>query len=79
MISEFVPEFAITPEGFAIPNTSVLEVRKSIKKNADTMLKQRLEKVQKKNLSFGPVIKIGDPSSEIIDYAEKNQMVGIID
>ena len=74
VISDFVPEFAITPDGFAIPNTTVLEVRESIKKNAETMLKQRLEKVQKNNLMVDQVIKVGDPGSEIMDFAEKNQI-----
>ena len=74
VISDFVPEFAITPDGFAIPNTTVLEVRESINKNAETMLKQRLEKVQKNNLMVDQVIKVGDPGSEIMDFAEKNQI-----
>ena len=74
VIGGFVPEFALSPEGFAIPNTTVLEVRESIKKNAKEMLKKRLEKVQKNNLKVSQVIKVGDPGSEIINFAEKNKI-----
>lgn len=78
VMSDFLPEFSVTPEGFAIPNTTLIEVEKSVKKNAKALLKKRFEKVQKRKLDCDQVLKTGDPASKIIDYAEKNKIDLII-
>lgn len=78
VISDFIPEFSVTSDGLAIPNTTVIQIRTTIKENAETMMKQKLEQVQKKKLNCEHIIKVGDAGSEIIQYAEKNNVDLII-
>lgn len=74
VISDFIPDFSTTPEGFQIPNTDVIKIRTAVREQAETMMNERLDQVQKKKLSCEYIIEVGDVGSEIIEYAEKNNV-----
>lgn len=78
VISDFIPDFSVTSEGLAIPNTTVIKIRTAIREQAEDMIKERLDQVQKKKLMCESIVKIGDAGSEIIQYAEKNNVELIV-
>ncbi|MCI4432736.1 MAG: universal stress protein [Nitrosopumilus sp.] len=78
VITDFLQEFSTTAEGLAIPDTAVVKIRTAIEEQAETMIMKRLEQVQKKNLNCEYIIKVGDTGSEIIQYAEKNNIELIV-
>jgi nucleotide-binding universal stress UspA family protein len=74
VISDFIPDFSTTSEGLQIPNTTVVKIRTAIREQAETMMKKKLDQVQKKKLNCISIIQVGDVGSEIIQYAEKNNV-----
>jgi|CXWL01.1.fsa_nt_gi nucleotide-binding universal stress UspA family protein len=78
VITDFLQEFSTTAEGLAIPNTAVVKIRTAIEEQAEIMMMKKLEQVQKKKLNCEYIIKVGDAGSEIIQYAEKNNIELIV-
>lgn len=78
VINDFIVDFSTTIEGFQVPNTTIVKIRKAIREQAETMMTERLSRVQKKNLHCESVIVVGDVGSEIIQYAEKNHIELIV-
>ena len=72
VISDFILDFSTTAEGFQIPDTTVIKIRKEVREQAKKMVEERLSRVQqKKKINCESVILIGDIGSEIIRYAKK--------
>ncbi|HSB56911.1 MAG TPA: universal stress protein [Nitrosopumilaceae archaeon] len=77
VISDFILDYSTTAEGFQIPNTTVIKIRKETREHAQKMMKERLLKAQEKKINCKSIIIIGDSGSEIINYA-KNEDVNLI-
>lgn len=60
--------------GLEISDDVVLKIITAIKERAEIMMKQKLEQVQKMKLGCEYVIETGDASSEILHYADKNNI-----
>lgn len=78
VINDFVTDFSTTPEGFQIPNSTIIKIRKSIREQAESMMEKRLADVQKRELDCKSTIEIGDVGSEILQFAQKNDIELIV-
>ena len=74
IIDEYFIDFTTDMEGYQIPNSTSIKIKKASMENAKGMLKKRHEKVQKRKINCKYEVIVGDVSEKIINYSKENSI-----